>query len=517
MITVSFGYFAYMKGTAMARILIVEDDLDVQTVLQGILVQNGHTVTTASSLAGALQKVDEQTFDVVLLDIQLPDGSGELILPDILARDPFQKIVIVSGEFSLDVVSRARRNGAFHYYTKPFTAETLLQIVELAMESRLEAVNRALDEHAEADQALGISGTSPTACAVNLLIDRAAKSHRTPVLLSGEIGIGKEVAAKAIHRLSSRARHPLVVVNCSGPNAANIETDLFGLEVEAGPGSRHIRKGLLELVEGGSLIIKDIDRLSPSVQERLIPVLTEGKLQRVNGRSQRPVAVRILATTTVDLPSLAARGQFNAALLVALAGFHIPIAPLRERVADIPVVAAEFAATMARELGRSIPTLSQDTAQALMAYPWPGNVRELRNVIERLVIISDGRQIQLHPQELQQLLQVTRVQEDYDPATGTFIERTDDGTAGGSRSTRGRVPNQRIDSTSVRFPNPWMIKDILPLEEVEKAYIARTLELVRQNRTIGARKLGISRSTLQRKLQAYGMDTDEKLATQSPD
>jgi DNA-binding NtrC family response regulator len=348
---------------------------------------------------------------------------------------------------------------------------------------------------------------------VNLLVDRAAKSERTPVLISGELGTGKELVAEAIHRMSGRARMPFRVVSCSTSSAGSLENELFGIEVESGPGSRHTRKGVLELAEGGTVLIKDLDRLPMHLQERLIPVVTEGRLQRINGRNSRPTSVRIIACSTEDLPMLAAKGQFNSAFLVALAGFHIHIAPLRERPEDIAALAQEFAENFARDLGCPVPVLPADTIASMSRYQWPGNTLELRNVVERIVLLSQGRPVHLSVESLQQL-SLSAFNE------GDLRERESDfrGSSGSrARPSRGRVPSQTIDSSSVRFPNPWLVKDILPLEEVERAYIARTLELVRQNRTIAARKLGISRSTLQRKLQAYGMDTEENLVTQSPD
>ena len=499
----------------MARILVVDDDPGIQSIFRSILSQAGHTVMVAGSLHQAYEQIDLTTFDVVLLDVHLPDGLGDQALPEILARDPYQRVVMISGDLDLGVVTNARRQGAFHYYTKPFTSETLLQIIELAMDSRHEAVARALGEYAQPQISPGLTGTSPTACAVNLLIDRASKNDRTPVLISGEVGTGKELAAGIIHRLSSRSKMPFHTVNCAGANHGSVEVELFGLEVEAGPGSRHIRKGVLELAEGGTVFIRDLDKLPESLQERLISVITEGRLVRNNGSMPRPTSVRIMASTTSDLPSLAAKGQFNSALLVALAGFHIHIAPVRERVEDIAALAEDFAIHLTREMGMPAPILPAALITALGRYNWPGNARELRNVVERLVLLSNGRPSRMDSSGLHQLLQGDTL-----AANILHVDHLEDDAQGSGdrvRPTRGRVPSQRIDSSSVRFPNPWMVKDILPLEEVEKAYIARTLEIVRQNRTIGAKRLGISRSTLQRKLQAYGMDNEEHLVTQSPD
>ncbi len=498
----------------MARILLVDDDSGIQSVFRSILQQVGHTITMADSLEQAYSAIDQSTFDVVLLDVHLPDGRGDSALPEILARDPFHRVVMISGDLDIDVVTQARRSGAFHYYTKPFTGETLVQIVELALESRHDAVARALGDHSQTPPVLGLTGTSPTACAVNLLIDRAAKNDRTPVLLSGELGTGKELAAQIIHRMSARARMPFHVVHCTGTSSGTLETELFGIEVEAGPQSRYTRKGVLELAEGGTVLIKDLDRLPTALQERLIPVVTEGRVTRINGRSSRPTNVRVMASSSADLPMLAAKGQFNSALLVALAGFHIHVAPLRERPEDIATLAQEFGVELTRQLGMPTPAFPTETLTNMAKYQWPGNARELRAVVERAVLLSQGRSIRLSLDSLMQN-SISGTPEEYGSGFGS--ESNAGGVSERIRPSRGRVPSQRIDSSSVRFPNPWMIKDILPLEEVERAYIARTLEMVRQNRTIGARKLGISRSTLQRKLQAYGMETEEHLATQSPD
>jgi two-component system response regulator PilR (NtrC family) len=374
------------------RILVVDDEEVIRDVLQTLLEKEGCDVTAAADGGEALALFDAEPYDVVLLDLMLPDRSGLEVLREIRRRDPDAVVVIVTAYSSIEGAIQAMREGAFHYIPKPFqNQEVLLTVRKGAEARRLTEENRRLKEELSRRYGLGrIIGKSEGMRKVFELVRLAGPSKST-ILVEGESGTGKELVARAIHTHSPRSGSPFVTVNSGSMPSDLLESNLFGHVRGAFTGAVANKKGLFEVAEGGSIFFDEIGTVSLETQAKLLRVIQEKEFMRVGSVDTQKADVRIIAATNVDLKKMVVEGRFRDDLYYRLCVITIPIPPLRERKEDIPLLAEHFVRLYASENNKPISGLEADGMRALLDYDWPGNVRELENAIERAVVLcSEG-------------------------------------------------------------------------------------------------------------------------------
>jgi len=378
-------------------ILIVDDEKNIRRTVRMVLEGEGYTVEEASSGEEASARLPDLAPDVVLLDVQLPGISGHDVLESLRkaqAQDdeggkaqPDPVVIMVSGHGTLADAVRATKAGAYDFLEKPLDRERLMVTLRNALERRA-MVREVAGLRALAEGRFEMVGQSPAMAALYAQIAKVAPT-RTRVLITGESGTGKELVARAIHRESPLRDRPFVKVNCAAIPPELIESELFGHERGAFTGAAARKKGLFELADGGTIFLDEIGDMSLSAQAKVLRVLQSGELSRVGSETTLKVDVRVLAATHRDLPAAVAKGQFREDLYFRLAVVPLRAPPLRERVQDIPLLCKAFASQIACENGLHEKPIAPQAIEALSAYTWPGNVRELRNVIERLVILSE--------------------------------------------------------------------------------------------------------------------------------
>ena len=376
------------------NVLVVDDEEVLRDVLSSLLKREGHRVRATSTAAAALSAFEDETFDVVLLDLMLPDRPGLEVLREIRRRDPGAVVVVITAYSSIENAILAMREGAFHYIPKPFQNEEVVLTVRKGGEQRrLAEENRRL--HAELSQRRGLDrivGKSSPMQKVFELIRMAAPSKST-ILIEGESGTGKELVAKAIHQLSARSSNPFVTVNSGSMPADLLESNLFGHVRGAFTGAIAHKKGLFEVADGGTLFFDEIGTVSIDTQSKLLRVIQEREFMRVGATDTQKADVRILAATNSDLKRLVSEGKFREDLYYRLCVIRVALPPLRERKEDLPLLIDHFLRLYANENAKPIAGIEPDALRALYNHHWPGNVRELENAIERSVVLSGGPSI----------------------------------------------------------------------------------------------------------------------------
>ncbi|HTM57126.1 MAG TPA: sigma-54 dependent transcriptional regulator [Candidatus Udaeobacter sp.] len=443
----------------MPSILIVDDEANILRSLEGALGREGYTVEGASNVAEARARLREAV-DIVLLDVWLPDGSGVDLLAEIMKNDLAGAVIMMSGHATVDLAVQATRLGAYDFLEKPISLDRLLILLRNATESRaLEAENRRLR------RAWPVAIIGRSAAVERLLgeVERAGPSSAR-VLIQGEHGTGKELVARALHASSPRHAMSFIAVNCSAIPDELIESELFGHEKGAFTGATQARHGLFEDAHRGTLFLDEVGDLSPRAQTKLLRVLQEGELTRVGGNRAIRVDVRVIAATNRDLAARIKAEEFREDLYFRLAVIPITVPPLRERLADVPLLIEHFAAELAKEQGGRPRKFSADAVALLGGYEFPGNVRELRNLIERLVIMTPG-------------------------PIGADAIRSVLPSIGGSSSGGGRL------SDAVR--------------DFEKQQIEAALAAAGGNVTQAAAQLGLERSHLYKKIKKLGWKADQ--------
>ena len=373
------------------RVLVVDDEEIIRDVLETLLEREGYDVTAAETGTEALKAFEADPYDLVLLDLMLPDRSGLEVLREIRRRDPDAVVVIVTAYSSIEGAIEAMREGAFHYIPKPFQNQEVLLTVEKGAERRkLTEENRRLKEELSRRYGLGrIVGKSEAMRKVFDLVRLAGPSKST-ILVEGESGTGKELVARAIHTHSPRAGAPFVTVNSGSMPTDLLESNLFGHVRGAFTGAIANKKGLFEVADGGSIFFDEIGTVSLETQAKLLRVIQEKEFMRVGSVDTQKADVRIIAATNVDLKKMVGEGRFRDDLYYRLCVITIAIPPLRERGEDIPLLADHFVRLYASENNKPITGLHSDVMKALLDYDWPGNVRELENAIERAVVLCPG-------------------------------------------------------------------------------------------------------------------------------
>ena len=373
------------------NILIVDDEEVLQDVLTSLVRREGWSPLSARTGEEALQVLEREEVDLVLLDLMLPGMSGMEVMRQVLARDPDQVVVIITAYSSIEGAIEAMRDGAFHYIPKPFKNDEVLLTIEKGLaQRRLARENRELREQLRQRYAFdNIIGKSKPMAKVFEVIRLAAPS-KSNILILGESGTGKELVAKAIHHHSRRSEGPFVTVNSGSMPHDLLESKLFGHVKGAFTGAISSKKGLFEMASGGSIFFDEIGNIPLETQAKLLRVIQEKEFMPLGGVETLKSDARVIAATNADLEKLVQDGDFREDLYYRLNVINIQLPPLRQRIEDIPLLARHFLLHYSQENEKEISEIATPAMELLMDYPWPGNVRELENVIERATVLSTG-------------------------------------------------------------------------------------------------------------------------------
>ncbi len=434
-----------------ARILVVEDDPHMMCGLTAAIKKEGHEVEPASDVSQAFKKLNSDTYHLVITDLKMPGGSGMQVLEEVKRRSELTPVIVITAFGTVEKAVEAMKAGAVDFIQKPFSFEELRAAIRRSLDGK-----QLLCTMNPADEACGILTTDQTMFRI-LQRARAVAATRVPVLIQGESGTGKELLARFIHSLSPRNGKPFVAVNCAAIPENLLESELFGHERGAFTGAVTRKLGKFEQANNGTLLLDEIGEMSLNLQAKLLRVLQEWEVDRLGGSSPVRVDVRLVATTNADLAECVRKGKFREDLYFRLnvIPFHLPA--LRERPGDIPLLAEHFLKRAAKEHGRQVVGIEPKALEKLERHTWRGNVRELRNVMERAVLLSQGKILK---------------QEDI------FLEYLQD------------TPFTQEQGNG-------------SLKDVERELILCTLEKEGWNRTRASEKLGISIRTLRNKLHEY--------------
>ncbi|GAB6277695.1 MAG: sigma-54 dependent transcriptional regulator [Rectinema sp.] len=382
--------------SAPANILIIDDDESIRVGCAQALSTEGHRVRTAPNGMLGLSLAQEESFDVVLLDLRMPGLGGMTVLEKLKKEDPDLVVTLITGQATIESAVEGMRKGAWDYLPKPFTPEMLITVVNRAIEHKRLALENAylrmaLKEKAGTDE---LVGQSPAMRRVTQLIEKAAASEAT-VLLTGETGVGKELAARALHRLSYRRDKPFVTVDCASLVESLFESELFGHVRGAYTDAIETTIGKLELAHTGTLFFDEVGNISPALQVKLLRVIQEREFMKVGSSRRVKVDVRIIAATNNDLLRDVRDGRFREDLFFRLSVIPIQLPPLRERTGDIRLLAYHFLKKFNTRRKRNVTGFSEEALRALDAYSWPGNVREMENTIERALVMAEGEVIEV--------------------------------------------------------------------------------------------------------------------------
>ena len=499
------------------KILIVEDNEVIRRALEIQLQRRRFDVIGVSTLAVAQDYLSKDNFDLVFVDVRLPDGEGTEILRILQNRSVKPLVVMMTGHASIESAVACMRDGAFDYLIKPFSSDQIDITLKKAQEfTQLIKVNRYLSQ-GDPSEATGseLLGRSPAMQGLRDLIRKVARTQAT-VLVQGESGTGKELVSRAIYRESSRANGPFIKVNCAAIPENLIESEFFGHEKGAFTGAMTKREGRFELAHGGTILLDEISEVAPHVQAKLLRVLQERELERVGGNRLIRVDVRVIATTNRNLEESIARKEFRQDLYFRLNVVPISVPPLRERREDISFLAEQFMQRLTRKHGVRVNGISASCQAALVSHDWPGNVRELQNVIERAVILCpDGGELSeghlgFHPSSVTVAITPPAPSRNL-AATGVVESATAVSSAPSSVSAANPAgswsssPSSSPSSTPTSGSAPLGQGSIVPLDQLEKHAILQAVDTCGGNRTQAARLLGISVRTMRNKLREYGV------------
>ena len=375
-----------MTKTAKSTVLIVDDEEGIVESLTGILEDDGYAVMSASSGEEALKRFDEQTPDLILLDVWMPGMDGIETLKHIREKNSNTSVIMVSGHSNIDTAVDAIKLGAYDFLEKPLSLEKVLILVKRALEKQ-NLVRENIELRKSITQSWEILGENHKIVELKDKISKAAASLGR-VIIYGESGSGKELVARALHRASDRKDNSFIEVNCAAIPTELIESELFGHEKGSFTGAFEAKKGKFELAHNGTLFLDEIGDMSLPTQAKLLRVIETQEFQRVGGSKKIKVDVRIIAATNKDLLEEIEKGNFREDLYFRLSVIPITVPPLRERKADIPLLVAHFLKSFGQQYGQKPKKISKATLRSLIEYDWPGNVRELKNSIERFVIMN---------------------------------------------------------------------------------------------------------------------------------
>ena len=467
-------------------ILVIDDEAGIREGLEALLSSEGFDVTLAETAAAGVQQLEQHPFDLLLLDVSLPDGNGIELLGELHRRDPNLAIILITAYGSIDMARAAFKSGAQDYITKPWSNDELIAQISLAVEGR-----RLREENVQLKRAFkqrynfpNIVGKSEKMLAVLDLVTQVAPSRST-ILIQGESGTGKELIAKAIHSASSRADKPFIPVNTGSIPVDLLESQLFGHVKGAFTSAVASKKGLFEVADQGTIFFDEISTISPETQAKLLRVIQEREFMRLGGTDTIKVDVRIVAASNEDLRKLVREGRFRDDLYHRLNVISIHMPPLCERKEDIPLLVERFLEHFCKENDKPPRGFTHGALKLLMDYDWPGNVRELENAVERAVVLSN----------------IPTVDSDLLPE---------------NIRTREIVKGVRLDLADFLPPFPGELsgRDAAAppslfeiLEEVERRIIIDMLERTNWNQTEAAERFQVPLSTLNQKIKRLGIET----------
>ncbi len=375
----------------MPRLLVVDDEPNLREAIRYVLLARGYSVDAVGSGEQAVIDHRQQPYDLVILDISLPGISGLTTLTQLRALTPDLVAVFITAHGSIASAVQAMRGGGFDYLTKPFDNEDVVLTVERALEHR-RLTTRVQELEADLAARTAFVGIVGTSLALQEAVRRIAKVARadTTVLLSGETGTGKELAARTVHRSSERASGPFIAINCGAISATLAESELFGHERGAFTDAKAERRGPFELAEKGTVFLDEVGELSGELQVKLLRVLQEREVVRVGGNRAIPVDIRVVAASNRDLPQDVQSGRFREDLFWRLNVFPIEMPPLRQRPEDIPLLVSYLLDRVNAECRSSVAELAPEVSDVFTHHAWPGNVRELANVLRHAAIMADG-------------------------------------------------------------------------------------------------------------------------------
>ena len=453
------------------RIFVLEDDLIVRKNIEAQLRTLHYEVVTAATLASAQAELANSSFDLIIADVRLPDGSGADLLRQLQARPQKPLVIMMSGFGGVEPAIECIQAGAFDYLIKPFTSQQLdVAIGKAEYFNRLLKVNLCLSHEGEDEGEYLLVGKSAPMERLRQLIRKVARTEAT-ILIQGESGTGKELVAREIYRQSTRAGAPFIKLNCAAVPENLIESEFFGHEKGSYTGAATKREGRFELAHNGTLLLDEISEVSLNVQAKLLRVLQEREFERVGGNRTIKVDVRVISTTNRVLEQSIERKEFRQDLFFRLNVVPIHLPPLREHIEDVPELARSFLPRFCRRHGANVAGISSAAMETLVGHSWPGNVRELQNIIERAVILCGDGELQV------------------------------------DHLAFSKMPSKASDSTltpTAATDSPAQVEGgFLSLEEIEKRHILVALARCNNNRTHAADLLGISIRTLRNKLNDY--------------
>lgn len=461
----------------MPILLIVDDEKPTRDALR-LALEDHYEIYLAANLEQAKAILESEPIDILLTDLRLGGDSGMDVLRFAQSCDHPPVTLMMTAYGSVDTAVEAMKNGAFHFVTKPLNLDEVEMLLMRAMRSkRLETENQNLQLQINPSGGLEkMLGQSPSMEKVFAIIRQVAPT-KSSILIEGESGTGKELVAQAIHALSGRPKAKFVAVNCSALSPQLLESELFGHEKGSFTGAHARRIGRFEQAEGGTIFLDEIGEIEPSIQVKLLRVLAERCIERVGSNTPIPVNVRIITATNKSLKTLVEEKKFREDLFFRLHVVHILMPPLRERPEDLMLLAHAFIKELSQENGKPIKKLSAQAISALRSYRWPGNVRELRTAMEHGVIMSNSSEIELRDLPL-------------------FLSN----------------PSQSLHSPTIEpkqiTAQPALHRNF-KLSDIETETITQALKHTQGNRSLAAELLGISRRTLQRKIQENQIHTDE--------
>lgn len=439
------------------KALVVDDEKNISEILSIVLSEFGFNVKTANSFYEFERLSEEQSFDLALVDLRLPDGNGIDILKEIKEKNPNTEVIIITAFATPDTAVKAMKLGAYDYIQKPFSIPELKLLIR-NVKNKIELEKKLKEK--EIDEDIELIGKSKIIKNLKETIRKIAP-YDINVLITGESGTGKTVIAKLIHRLSPRKEKPFLSINCASIPEELLESELFGHVKGAFTGAVSDKKGLLEIADGGTIFLDEIGEMPLPVQAKLLHFLEERKFRPVGGIDEISVDVRIISATNKDLEKEIEKGRFREDLYYRIAGIVIRVPPLRERREDIPEIAEIFIKEFSKKYNKKIEKIDKSFMAFLSNYEFKGNIRELRNIVEKEVILSENGVLKCH-----------------------------------------HCPYSKEVSLSVEIPPEGVdIKKIL--EEIEKAYILKALELSNGNKTKAAELLGLNLREFRYRLEKY--------------
>ena len=445
----------------MSKILIIDDEVQIRTLLTRMMELEGYDVCQAGDCRAALKQLELQNPDVVLCDVFLPDGNGVDLVLAIKKAAPNVEVILLTAHGNIPDGVQAIKNGAFDYITKGDDNNKIIPLISRAVEKarmnvRLEKLEKKVGQTYSFDSILGESKVLKDAVS----LAQKVSGTDVPVLLTGETGTGKEVFAQAIHYSSKRARQNFVAVNCSSFSKELLESEMFGHKAGSFTGALKDKKGLFEEANNGTIFLDEIGEMAFELQAKLLRILETGEYIKIGDTKPTRVNVRIIAATNRNLSQEIVAGRFREDLFYRLSVFQIHLPPLRERAGDIRLLAKAFIKSFAEQLARPVVEIAPAFLEALDSQPWKGNIRELRNVIERSMIVCESGYLDIA--DLPFDIQNAHYEHSNDSSPGSF-----------------------------------------ELSAMERRHIARVLEYTKGNKTEAARLLKIGLTTLYRKIEEY--------------